>query len=351
MIPINLEGITRNFGTTRAVDDVTIRVGAGELFFLLGPSGCGKTTLLRCVAGFCEPDRGTIRCGDRDITNLSAHKRNTAMVFQSYALWPHMSVADNVGFGLENRGVDGRTRRQKVARALEMVRMADLARRKPNQLSGGQQQRVAVARALVIEPQCLLLDEPLSNLDARLRAEMRGEIRRICKESELTAIYVTHDQKEALSMADRIAVLNDGRVRQIGTPEEVYRRPADRFVAGFVGDANFIPGRVTVVEPDLVTCETPFGELQSVPSGRSAAVGQAVTLLVRPEAVAIQSADANGLAAELRETTYLGEMAEHRLSSPAADASIKAYELNPRELRRPGPVRCRVAAADVVILP
>ncbi len=193
-VSLHIEDLVKTFADTRAVDHVTLAIEPGELFFLLGPSGCGKTTLLRCIAGFAIPDAGSIRVGDADITSLPPHLRDTGMVFQSYALWPHMTVSENVAFGLELRKVAGDERRRRVAEALEMVKMTDRADHKPAELSGGQQQRVALARALVIRPKCLLLDEPLSNLDAKLRLEMRSEIRRICKQAGLTAVYVTHEQ-------------------------------------------------------------------------------------------------------------------------------------------------------------
>src|SRR5450432_1625942 len=207
MISIQVKQLTKQFGSVVALHGLDLTINPGELFFLLGPSGCGKTTLLRCLAGFYIPEKGQILFGDEDVTRLAPHKRNTGMMFQSYALWPHLTVAENVAFGLEERRVARPETTKRVGDALASVRMEKYADRKPNQLSGGQQQRVALARALVIKPRCLLLDEPLSNLDARLRLEMRAEIRRACKENGLTAIYVTHDQKEALSIADRVAVM------------------------------------------------------------------------------------------------------------------------------------------------
>ena len=234
-VPITIEKLTKRFGTKTVLDGIDLQIAAGELFFLLGPSGCGKTTLLRAVAGLNEPDSGRILAGERDVTHLPPHRRDMGMVFQSYALWPHMTLRENVAFGLEMRSVRKTDAAPRVRRALEMVKLADRADSKPNELSGGQQQRVALARALVIEPQCLLLDEPLSNLDAKLRLEMRTEIRRICKEAGLTAIYVTHDQKEALSIADRLAILDQGHLLQVGAPQDVYTRPKTRFIAQFIG--------------------------------------------------------------------------------------------------------------------
>jgi iron(III) transport system ATP-binding protein len=234
MTSIRLEHISKAFGATIALNAIDLQIAAGELFFLLGPSGCGKSTLLRLIAGLLDPSGGRIYFNDRDVTQLSTQERNAVMVFQSYALWPHMSVAENVRFGLEVRGETKEARQRRVDEVLEMVRMREYATRKPNELSGGQQQRVALARALAVKPACLLLDEPLSNLDAKLRQEMRSEIRRICKEAGLTSVYVTHDQKEALAIADRIAVMRAGAIEQMGTPSDVYHRPANEFVREFM---------------------------------------------------------------------------------------------------------------------
>lgn len=224
-----------------AVDRVSLSIQPGELFFLLGPSGCGKTTLLRMIAGFIEPTAGQIIFNGRDVTNTDPNKRNTGMVFQSYALWPHMTVAANVGFGLKIRNTPAGEAASRVREALETVQMHEQHERKPNQLSGGQQQRVALARAIVVRPDVLLLDEPLSNLDAKLRNELRDEIRRVCKAVGITTVYVTHDQREALTMADRLAVFRSGKVVQVGTPEELYQQPISSFVAAFIGETNLIP--------------------------------------------------------------------------------------------------------------
>src|SRR4051812_35010264 len=229
MTAVRLEHIYKTFGQTLALNDIDLSINAGELFFLLGPSGCGKSTLLRLIAGLHEPTRGHIFFNDRDVTDLDTRKRNAVMCFQSYALWPHMTVRDNVAFGLNVRKYSGAEVAHRVNEMLKLVQMESLAERKPNQLSGGQQQRVALARALAVNPACLLLDEPLSNLDAKLRHEMRSEIRRICKTTGVTTIYVTHDQKEALSVADRIAVMKDGHLVQVGTPNELYHEPGTSF--------------------------------------------------------------------------------------------------------------------------
>src|ERR1041384_683133 len=262
MISIRIQQLTKRFGPVTALQRLHLTIAPGELFFLLGPSGCGKTTLLRSLAGFYIPEEGQILFGDEDVTRLAPHKRNTGMMFQSYALWPHMTVAENVAFGLEERKVPRDEIKRRVREALESVRMAEFAERRPNQLSGGQQQRVALARALVIRPRCLLLDEPLSNLDAKLRLEMRGEIRRVCKEFKLTTVYVTHDQKEALSISDRMAILESGHILQVGSPRDVYRRPKRKTVANFIGDTDFFAGKVLGTQGDRVTVETEFGRFE-----------------------------------------------------------------------------------------
>ena len=241
---IAIENLSKSFGGFLALDRVGLTIETGELFFLLGPSGCGKTTLLRHIAGFYQPDEGRILFDGKDVTRVPAHRRNTGMVFQNYALWPHLTVERNVAFGLEERRLPRAEVDRRVTEALRVVRLEDLARRKIHEMSGGQQQRVALARALVVRPACLLLDEPLSNLDSKLRLEMRQEIRRICREFQLTSIYVTHDQQEALSIADRIAILNAGKVLQVGAPEEIYRNPRNRFVAEFIGEGNFLTGHI-----------------------------------------------------------------------------------------------------------
>jgi iron(III) transport system ATP-binding protein len=244
MTGVTIERVSFGYGGAPVLDDVSLEISKGEFFAFLGPSGSGKTTLLRLVAGFGTPSSGTIRIGARDITSVPAWKRNVGMVFQSYALWPHMTVGANVAFGLEQRGLPRATIAEKVRGALELVGLAHLADRRPAQLSGGQQQRVALARTLVIEPEVLLLDEPLSNLDAKLRVEMRQEIAALQRKLGLTTIYVTHDQEEANAVADRIAVLDGGRIQQVGSPISLYDRPANRFVAAFLGTANLVDGRL-----------------------------------------------------------------------------------------------------------
>lgn len=333
MITIRLESLTKRFGTTTAVDAIDLTIPAGSLFFLLGPSGCGKTTLLRMIAGFVLPSAGRVLFGDQDMTYVPPYRRDTGMVFQSYALWPHMTVADNVGFGLDVRKIANPQRQERIAAALAMVQMDHLADRKPNQLSGGQQQRVALARALAIRPQCLLLDEPLSNLDAKLRLEMRSEIRKIVKQAGITAVYVTHDQKEALSMADGIAVLRAGQLEQTGSPQDLYRHPNSKFVADFIGESNFIPGTIHAISSDAITLQTPVGPLQAQPNARLWTVGQKVLAAFRPEAVTFNpTAGLNAIPARRIATTYLGEMAEHIVELSNAQR-VKAFELNPLPLQ------------------
>jgi putative spermidine/putrescine transport system ATP-binding protein len=238
-----LDGLSATYGTTRAVDALTLEVGRGELVALLGPSGCGKTTTLRMVAGFVPPSGGRVLVGGADITRMPAHRRNIGVVFQSYALFGHMTVLENVGFGLRMRGIGKRARDERAAAALELVALGHLAGRYPAQLSGGQQQRVALARALVIEPQILLLDEPLSNLDAHLRAEMRGEIRSLQQRLSITTLFVTHDQEEALAMSDRVAVMDHGVLCEVGPPAQLCDAPTHPFTAAFLGARTVVPGR------------------------------------------------------------------------------------------------------------
>ena len=315
MTAVRFDHITKRFGATTAVDDVSLSIAAGELFFLLGPSGCGKSTLLRLIAGLHEPTSGRLFFNDNDVTSLTTEKRNAVMCFQSYALWPHMTVRENVRFGLSVRRVPRQEQDRRIAEVLRLVGMADLAHRKPNELSGGQQQRVALARALVVEPACLLLDEPLSNLDAKLRHGMRSEIRRICKASGFTTVYVTHDQKEALSIADRIAVMKDGKVVQVGTPGDLYHRPATSFVADFIGHTNLIRGTVTGREADRYSVQTIAGVIYAAANGQSPGAKD-VLLSIRPEQIRPARGDtrsANRLVGKSIESAFLGDASEHVL--------------------------------------
>ncbi len=305
-----------------AVDRATLTIERGEIFFLLGPSGCGKTTLLRMLAGFETPTAGTIRFDGADVTALPPEKRRLAMVFQSYALWPHMTVVNNVRFAPRAAGKGRAAQRRIVADMLELVGMTERRHHRPAQLSGGQQQRVALARALAAEPRGLLLDEPLSNLDARLRIRMRVELRRIIRDAGTTAVYVTHDQEEALSMADRIAVMHDGRIVQVGTPETLYRRPVSRFVADFLGEANFFDGVVDRADGPDVVVRTDAGTLRA---RGDAAAGERVTCCVRPERLRLgdaATATANRLEAVYDAHTYLGASCRHQLHLPDGRAVL-----------------------------
>jgi putative spermidine/putrescine transport system ATP-binding protein len=279
MARLELDRVSKRYGEVRAVDDFTLDVSEGEFVVLLGPSGCGKTTTLRIVAGFAEPTSGCVRLAGRDISRMPPWKRNAGLVFQSYALFPHLTVAENVAFGLEMRKVERSAMANRIAEALRLVRLEPLGDRLPRQLSGGQQQRVALARALVFRPDVLLLDEPLSNLDAKLRQEVRVEIRELQRKLGLTTVMVTHDQEEALTMADRLVVMSDGAVRQVGTQQDLYERPVDRFVAGFVGRSSFIEG--------TIEASGRFASAGGLAIACRAAPAGPATLALRPERVAI----------------------------------------------------------------
>lgn len=302
---------------TRVIDHVDLSINPGELFFLLGPSGCGKTTILRMIAGFIEPTEGRIHFDDHDVTDVPANKRNTGMVFQSYALWPHLTVAENVAFGLRVRRTPTSEVADRIAAALDAVKMRSYSDRKPNQLSGGQQQRVALARALVIRPDVLLLDEPLSNLDAKLRHELRDEIKRLCREFEMTTICVTHDREEAMAIGDRIAVLTRGVVAQVGPPAEMYSRPTSKFVAEFLGEANFIPATAIPGVAGRLHAESPLGTMAGV-----GVAGQMVTAVVRPEQVRLNIG--NGLPAEIKDISFVGHHTRYTLR--AGNLSVLSLE-------------------------
>ena len=355
MISIQVKQLTKQFGTVVALHGLDLTINPGELFFLLGPSGCGKTTLLRSLAGFYIPEKGQILFGNEDVTRLEPHKRNTGMMFQSYALWPHMTVAENVAFGLHERKVPAEEIRTRVAEALASVKMEKYAERKPNQLSGGQQQRIALARALVIRPRCLLLDEPLSNLDAKLRLEMRTEIRRVCKEFKLTTVYVTHDQKEALSIADRMAILESGHILQVGTPREVYKRPTRKVVANFIGETDFLPGKVLSLDGDHVFVETLVGRFQGILGDptKPVAVGAEVTVSIRPECWELHR-DAerkNVVKGRIGDSVYLGEVAQYDFVTDNG-TKLKIFERNPRFVdgSARGELYATVEPEDVVVL-
>lgn len=335
MPSIEIKNLVARYDDQIALDHVSLRIEDGELFFLVGPSGCGKTTLLRHIAGFLQPESGDILFDGKKVNGIPPHRRETAMMFQSYALWPHMTVASNVAFGLEERGVVRKEIDAQVREALRMVQLEGFEERKIGELSGGQQQRVALARALVVRPRCLLLDEPLSNLDARLRQGMREEIRRICKNHCLTAVYVTHDQEEALSMADRIAVMGKGRLLQVGTPDEVYRHPVARSVAEFMGETNLLPVEILskVEETGALRIGWAGGEMDvPTPSRFSDAQFPAhrALLSIRPEAFRLDAppAGVQRFVGVIDASSYQGPTVTYRIRI-AGGADIKILSLNP----------------------
>jgi len=302
---VEFRNIDIAYGKFGAVRDFSLSIAKGSFVTLLGPSGCGKTTILRSIAGLVDISAGQIMIGGRRVDDVPIYKRNIGLVFQSYALFPHKSVFDNVAFGLKYRNVAKPEIKRKVSQALEMVRLPGSEKKLPSQLSGGQQQRIALARAIVFEPQVLLLDEPLSALDANMREEMRVEIKKIQKETGITAIFVTHDQEEALSMSDRIVVMNAGSAEQVGTPEEVYERPATAFVADFLGKANMLPGKVSKSDgPTTVTLAS--GQTVNVVSPKALAQGNAVTVVVRPQKLSVGGKSVNRLPGRVVSASYLG---------------------------------------------
>jgi putative spermidine/putrescine transport system ATP-binding protein len=306
---VALEGVTKVYGRTRALDGIDLDVHDGELLALLGPSGCGKTSTLNVVAGFVEPDGGRVRLDGQDVTAQPAWRRGLGVVFQSYALFPHMTVADNVAFGLRERGVSRADTAGRVAEALALVRLPGAGPMRPSQLSGGMQQRVALARALVIRPRVLLLDEPLAALDRKLREEMRAELRDIQRAVGITTIFVTHDQHEALGLSDRVAVMNAGRIEQLGTPREVYERPATAFVADFIGASTALEARVV----DSRTVELAGGQRVPARLGPEVAPGARVRLLIRPERVELGEPGPTTLPARVTSAMFLGDHWEVRL--------------------------------------
>lgn len=337
MTRVSLRNVTKRFGSVYAAHNVELSINKGELFTLLGPSGCGKTTTLRMIAGFEYPDSGHVFFDDEDVTYTKPYERGTAMVFQNYALWPHMSVFDNVAYGLKIKKLSKEETKRRVLEVLDLVGLRGLESRYPLQLSGGQQQRVALARALVVEPKVLLLDEPLSNLDAKLRVRMREEIKRIQRSLGITTIYVTHDQEEAMSISDRIAVMNQGRVLQVGTPQDIYFRPRNTFVATFIGKSTLLQGRVLKINADSVLVDV-GGETKVVGKLAGDSIpreGSEVILVIKPEDFLVEPPGEphNVIEGVVEFSMFLGSFTQLRVS--VANQNLKVF-VDPKTEVKPG---------------
>jgi spermidine/putrescine transport system ATP-binding protein len=343
-VDVRLERVTKAFGETVAVDDLSLDIQVGEFFSMLGPSGCGKTTTLRMIGGFEEPTRGTVYLGGRDVTELPPYRRDVNTVFQSYALFPHLDVFENVAFGLKRKKVEKSEVKRRVLESLRLVDLPGFEHRKPNQLSGGQQQRVALARALVNEPKVLLLDEPLGALDLKLRKQMQLELKRIQTEVGITFIYVTHDQEEAMTMSDRLAVMRHGRVEQIGPPEAVYESPATEFVAGFLGASNLLDGEVKEDRDGNSLILLTGGTTVIVPTDRvDGGVGDEVRVGVRPEKITLQPDEGeappglNSVSGLLRMSTYIGVSHQFTIEGPGGTTlTVYAQNLGSTPMPYPG---------------
>ncbi|HXX85039.1 MAG TPA: ABC transporter ATP-binding protein [Casimicrobiaceae bacterium] len=343
---VRLAAVRKSFGSVVAVADVDLEIPRGTIFSLLGPSGCGKTTTLRLIAGFERPDAGEVYIRGQCVTPIPPYRRNFSMVFQSYALFPHLSVAENVAFGLRMRGMAREHRARAVSEALELVKLGALADRYPRQLSGGQQQRVALARAIVIKPAVLLLDEPLGALDKMLREEMQIELRNLQQRLGITAVFVTHDQEEALTLSDRVAVMRNGVIEQTGAPREMYDRPRNEFVAGFLGASNFIDGTIVARDGGTAIVETPAGRLSLL---ASAGIGERVRIAIRPERLRMEPAAAAGLPARIRDIVYRGPVTHFYLDS--AGGPLLSYQQNAGASWSVGDeVRCAWDAESAVVL-
>jgi putative spermidine/putrescine transport system ATP-binding protein len=343
-VSLTIENLSAHYGQTQVLKDLSISVAAGELVSLLGSSGCGKTTTLRIVAGFLQPTSGHVKLGDRDLTTLPAHARDIGLVFQNYALFPHLTVQDNVAFGLKQRGIASADRAKRATAMLERVGLANLADRLPSALSGGQKQRVALARALVIEPPLLIFDEPLSNLDAKLRVDMRVEIRQLQKANGTTSLYVTHDQEEAFSISDRVAIMNAGRIMQLDTPEVLYQKPANAFVARFVGFEYLIPMKVVSRDGATVTAEAVGGARLHLSQDIFGAIKDSFVLATRPDGLAVRK-DGEGVPATLGTRTYLGRAYQYKCETAAGEitangALSELFEPGDKAVLIPMPEQC-----------
>jgi len=334
-VAVHVESISKKFshpvkGEVYAARNVSLSVQPGEFLTLLGPSGCGKTTTLRMIAGFEKPDTGRILFGDQEVTRLSANRRNIGFVFQNYALFPHLTVFENIAYGLQVRGLSSQDIQREVQAVLELVGLPGFERQFPAQMSGGEQQRVAVARAIVIKPQVLLFDEPLSNLDAKLRIQMRTEIRQLQRRLSITTIYVTHDQEEAMAVSDRICVMNSGQIVQVGSAEDLYYRPQNPFVAQFIGRVNMLKGQIQGVQGDRIEVQV-LGTTLSVPNTlRQAKVGQEVSLVLRPESIQLVSPTATALRGKVLSRTFLGEKAEYLVDCQTETLQVLNIDRGPK---------------------
>lgn len=347
MARVELKKLTKVYGANTVVDHIDLDVAEGTLISILGPSGCGKSTTLRMIAGFEEPQDGDILFDGESVKHTPVNKREIGMVFQSYALFPHMTVFNNVAYGLEQRGIKGEELKTRVMDALEMVHMDEYAKRKPKQLSGGQQQRVALARALVIRPKVLLLDECLSALDKKLRVEMQVELRRILEECHVTTFFVTHDQEEAMTLSDSIVVMHDGIIEQTGTPYEVYEKPRNRFVAGFLGKANFISGKVTAVNDHMTTLETENGTMTIPAFGANA--GSHATFAIRPEKIDL--CESGVLKGTVTAVTYSGNVTSYRILCQGIEMIVEQRSLTlDRPIVRGDEVALTWAAESAILL-
>ena len=335
-VSINIDKVVKKYGDTVVVNGLSVDIMPGEFFTLLGPSGCGKTTLLRMIIGFNSIEGGTISVDGNVINDVATDKRNMGMVFQNYAIFPHMSVKDNVAFGLRMRKVPEKEIEERVDKILKIVKIDHLKDRMPTALSGGQQQRVALARAIVIRPQVLLMDEPLSNLDAKLRIEMRNAIKQIQRRVDITTVYVTHDQAEAMSLSDKIIIMNKGHIEQVGTPHEVYQHPASRFVADFIGSANFVEAKVGEgnSEGEMIPVRMLNEDFNVHYAGLPVKAGDTVQIVLRPEAIRL--ADSGDVEAEVISSTYMGAVQEYIVR--AGDKELETEEYNPegKRIYRPG---------------